>query len=239
VAATSRPLDVVEDFLNNSSGFGKTERMGSRSFVVEAMVTVDDASGAEVPEPARPEAERLDGLVLAVADAVGAFIEAWGFKSIQGRVWTVLAVSARPLAQRELADLLGVSRSLVSLAISELGDYRLVAAVDDSRNAPYVARLDVWPTITSVLRDREWLLIDRARLALRAAVAEADHQLREGRRLPWDVRRLRLLLAMSEFAQATLQAVLALRMPASSDAFRRWLEAGKAGVGKLQRLAGL
>ena len=45
-------------------------------------------------------------------------------------------------------EVLGVSRSLVSLAISELTDYGLVRATSEARNAPWEATWDVWPTIT-------------------------------------------------------------------------------------------
>ena len=36
--------------------------------------------------------EILDRRVLEVCDAIGEFIEYWGFKSIHGRVWAMLAL---------------------------------------------------------------------------------------------------------------------------------------------------
>ena len=50
------------------------------------------------PERAAP-LDRLSQRVLAVADAVGAFIEAWGFKAIHGRIWTLLALRKEPINQ--------------------------------------------------------------------------------------------------------------------------------------------
>src|SRR4051812_41709734 len=47
-----------------------------------------------------------------VCDAVGAFIEYWGFKAIHGRIWALLALRNGPLAQAEIAKTLGVSRAL-------------------------------------------------------------------------------------------------------------------------------
>ena len=185
------------------------------------------------PEPRTDPADRLTQRVVAVCDAVGAYIETWGFRSIHGRVWSLLAMRSAPLAQAEIADILGVSRSLVSLAVSELSTYGLVRAVGDHRGAPIEACLDVWPTITDVIRSREWMLIERARLALEAAIAEVEFRQNEGQTTPYDVRRIRLLLGMADFAQTTLRAILSVRMPASLESFNSWLHRAGSFVGRL------
>lgn len=172
--------------------------------------------------------------VLAVCDAIGAFIEGWGFRSIHGRVWGVLALHTEPLAQSEVAELLGVSRSLVSLAVSELLDLGLVRPTHDGRNAPYQASFDVWPTITDVIRGREWMLIERARLTLESAISEAEYRKEAQLDNPFDVERLELLLSMTELAQTTLRAILAVRMPRSLDSFGRWMKKTRGGIEKLQ-----
>src|SRR5690349_15490510 len=104
----------------------------------------------------------VDRAVGRAASAVGEFIAYWGFKSIHGRLWTLLAVSVEPQSQASLARACGVSRALVSASIDELTSYGLVRAVGEGRNAPYVAVFDVWPTIADVLRSREWMLIEKA-----------------------------------------------------------------------------
>ena len=78
--------------------------------------------------PRRPPVprDRMTLRILGVCDAVGAFIEGWGFRAIHGRVWALLALSRAPMPQTVIAETLGVSRSLVSLAISELMEYGLV-----------------------------------------------------------------------------------------------------------------
>lgn len=177
--------------------------------------------GDDAPTSTAPD--RLTLRILAVADAVGAFIEGWGFKAVHGRAWTILALRREPTSQVELADILGVSRSLISAAVSELTDYGLVRAAGEHRNAPYVARLDVWPTITDVLRRREWMLIERARLALEAAVEELEFAEEGGQRTPYDLGRLRTVLAMTDLAQTVLRAIMSIRVPRSTDAFGRWM----------------
>lgn len=180
--------------------------------------------------------DRLTLRILAVCDAVGAYIEGWGFRSIHGRVWALLAMHDGPMAQTEIAEVLGVSRSLVSLAISELADYGLVRATADARNAPWEATWDVWPTITDVIRSREWMMMERARQALEAAAAEAAFARENGETTRWNERRVRLLLTMTEFAQATLRTVLSIRMPRSLDALGKWLEKSARGVDRLKSL---
>src|SRR5688500_20098297 len=167
-------------------------------------------------------ADRTDSLtqrVLGVCDAVGSFIEGWGFKSIHGRVWALLALSKRPIPQAEIAEMLAVSRSLVSLAVAELTQFGLVRPVNDSRNAPYEASTDVWPTITDVVRSREWMLIERARVALEGLIQEAEFAQESGLETVYDLARMRLLLRMTELAQAALRTLLAIRAPQSFDGF--------------------
>jgi len=174
-------------------------------------------------EVQRVAPDRLTQRVLSVADTVGAFIESWGFKAIHGKVWTILALRRAPTAQTEVAEILGVSRSLVSTAISELVEYGLVRPIGDHRNAPYEARLDVWPTISDVLRRREWMTVERARLAIEAAVEELEFAEEGGERTPYDLGRLRVILTMTELAQTVLKAIIGLRVPRSLEAFRDWM----------------
>lgn len=165
-------------------------------------------------------AEHLERRIVRVCDAIGAFIEYWGFKAIHGRIWTLLVLSRRPLSQTEVARMLGVSRSLVSGAMSELMGFGLVRPVDDSRKAPYLAVVDVWPTISDVLRNREWMLIEGIRQNLDAAIIEAEDA---GDETAWDLDRLNLLLQMTELGQKVLGAIISIRTPRTAERFGRWL----------------
>lgn len=166
---------------------------------------------------------RLDQRVLQVCDAAGAFIEYWGFKAVLGRVWTLLALHREPMSQTELAHALGVSRSLVCGAVAELAQRGLVRPLGTTRNAPYVAVLDVWPTISDVLRSREWMLLESARLALDAAIEEADLARAAGKPVAYEIGRMRLLLAMTDSAQALLRMLIAMRGARPLEAFGGWV----------------
>lgn len=183
------------------------------------------------PEPN----ERLEERVLDVCAAVGAFIESWGFRSIHGRVWTLLALSTRPLSQSEVAERLGVSRSLVHLAVNELADFSLVRPIGPQRNAPYEARMDVWPTITGVLRKREWMLIESARVALEALRIELTNTKGQHPSSMYDGRRVEVLLLMTELAQASLKLLFALHIPNSVEDFAVWLRKARDIVDKLPK----
>ncbi|MCA9561053.1 MAG: MarR family transcriptional regulator [Myxococcales bacterium] len=195
------------------------------------------ASTEEVEAPAAPvAADRQTRRVVQVCDASGRFIEYWGFKAIHGRVWTLVALRAAPLSQTEIATTLGVSRSLVSGAVAELVDYGLLRAVGTHRNAPYEAVMDFWPTIADVLRTREWMLLEGARVALEGAIDEAEYAQATDEPVLYDVERMRLLLALTEVGQSLLRILIGMRMPRGGERFATWLKNASGLVGKLRRL---
>lgn len=189
------------------------------------MANPEHAEPDNQPEPQEPDAglEPLTRRVLDVCDTTGAFIEYWGFKGILGRVWTLLALRAEPLPQTEIAELLGVSRSLISGAIAELQRRGLVRAIGERHHAPYEAVVDVWPSITAVLRSREWMLIEAARLALDAALEEAEVLEQSGATLRYDMRRMRMLLLMTETAQNFLRTLIFMRSKKPVDTLTGWV----------------
>jgi DNA-binding transcriptional regulator GbsR (MarR family) len=182
------------------------------------------------------ENDALTRRVLKVCDGVGQFIEYWGFKAIHGRIWTLLALHAEPMSQSDIARTLHVSRSLVSTAVAELVEYGVLRAVGEHRNAPYKAVLDVWPTITDVLRAREWMLLESTRQSLEAAREEAEDAEARGEQPRFDPSRIRLLLGMTELAQTMLRMLISLRTPRGTEKFSRWLQAAMGFAKKMQRL---
>nr|ADI22044.1 hypothetical protein [uncultured myxobacterium HF0200_05J13] len=183
---------------------------------------------AESEAKADPQHQRLEKRVLRVCDSAGAFIEWWGFRAIHGRVWTLLALKGTPMTQSTVANTLGVSRALVSNAVSELSEFGLVRPVEDHRNSPYEATIDVWPTISDILRTREWMLMESARVALESAIEEAETQVESGHDLTFDLDRMKMLLTMTETAQAFLRTIVGMRIPKPLEGLAGW--AGKAAA---------
>ena len=195
----------------------------------------DDASAD--PRVAAEHAA-LERQVLDACDAVGAFVRWWGFKEIHGRVWTLLALRGAPMSQAEVARLLGVSRSLLSGTMAELATYGLVRQTSEHHKAPFEAVVDVWPIITSVLREREWMLIEQARVSLEAAALAAERLEHRGAEVLWPAQRIRFLLSLTEVAQSFLRVVLHVPLPAAGPELERWMNRAGRVLRGLRSLRG-
>ena len=193
----------------------------SRDVILEqAKATVTKQGSDQTPDGA---AVIINRRVLEVCDSIGDFIEYWGFKGIHGRVWALLALSTDPLAQVQIAQYLGVSRSLVSGVIAELVERGLVRSIDSSRNSPYVALTDFWPTVASVLRSREWMLLETVRQALEGFVVDAERLGGESVEQTYNLRRARSLIKMTETAQSILRLLIGYPTAATADRMTQWL----------------
>ncbi|MDX2093116.1 MAG: hypothetical protein SFX73_35060 [Kofleriaceae bacterium] len=97
------------------------------------------------------------GAVLKVADAVGALIEAWGFKRNMGRMWAVLYLEDHPLNAGELGERLGLSTGAVSMLLTELQEWGAIkkAWVVGERKEHYEAETSIWKMVSRVFRERE------------------------------------------------------------------------------------
>ncbi|HET8734161.1 MAG TPA: ArsR family transcriptional regulator, partial [Anaeromyxobacteraceae bacterium] len=106
------------------------------------------------PAPGSHALQRSD---LAVADAVGALMELWGFRRQLGRIWAVLFLSERPLAAPELCDRLEISTGLLSMSLAELRHWGVVRSVDipGDRKEHFEAETDIWMLVRRVLSERE------------------------------------------------------------------------------------
>ena len=185
---------------------------------------------------------QIDKRVISVCDACGDFIEYWGFKSIHGRVWTYLSISARPLSQTEIAKALDVSRASVCIAISELSEYGLVRPSSHVRHAPYEAVIDVWPVISNVLREREWMLLETARVALEGALNElerAQAEMPDEPRLKnYNFDRIKMLLQMTEWAQSILKLIINAKLPRATERWSTWMSKAMTWSSSLKTLLG-
>lgn len=189
--------------------------------------------------PKRRRSDFTDALTMRVVtacDAVGELVEYWGFKKVQGRVWTFLVLSRQPRHQTEIADTLEISRSLVSLTVTELMERNLVRAVDDKRNAPIEATLDVWPTVSEILRSREWMLLESARVALEDVRAELEWQEPEERE--YDIDHVSRVLSIIEIVQSLLKVVMSVRRPEPAvEQEVGWMQRASNLIGQLRRRA--
>lgn len=171
--------------------------------------------------------------VVTACDAVGSLVEYWGFKKVQGRVWTYLVLASSPRHQIEIAETLGISKALVSSTVAELMERNLVRAVEDKRSAPVEATLDVWPTIAEILRAREWRLLEDARVALEDVRAELEWQPEDERE--FNVEHVSRVISIIEVVQALLRAVMSLRRPEPEVDQLGWISRASRLIGQLRR----
>jgi DNA-binding transcriptional regulator GbsR (MarR family) len=117
----------------------------------------------------------VDPAVLKVADAVGALIEAWGFKRNMGRMWAVLYLEDHPLNATDLGERLGLSTGAVSMLLTELQEWGAIkkAWVVGERKEHYEAETSIWKMVSRVFRERELQWVKTAH----DAFAEAQDEL--------------------------------------------------------------
>jgi DNA-binding transcriptional regulator GbsR (MarR family) len=152
---------------------------------------------------------------LAVADAVGALMELWGFRRQLGRVWAVLFLSERPLCAPDLCDRLQISTGLLSMSLAELRRWGVVRPVEvaGDRKEHYQAETNVWKLVTRVLREREMEAVrgalatfDRALVEIRGALADLDPAVKAQAR--FKARRLEQLVELSRVALNMLRLLV-------------------------------
>ncbi|HET9552035.1 MAG TPA: ArsR family transcriptional regulator [Anaeromyxobacteraceae bacterium] len=178
---------------------------------------------------APPASYALQQADLAVAEAVGALMELWGFKRQLGRVWAVLFLSERPLAAPDLCERLQISTGLLSMSLAELRRWSVVRSVEvpGDRKEHFEAETNVWRLVTRVLREREMAAVrgaldgfERALAEVRAALADVDPAVKAQAR--FKARRLEQLV---ELARAALNVL------------RLLVDSARADVGPLKALS--
>jgi len=110
------------------------------------------------------DSETFDRDLSKLADSVGDFIRYWGFRRIHGQIWTLLFLRNEAVSPTEIAKSLGVSKSLISSALTELEDHKLIMPVEDDvvknkKTKFFKAEQDVVKIIQDILKKRELKLI--------------------------------------------------------------------------------
>jgi hypothetical protein len=79
------------------------------------------------------------------------------------------------------------------------------------------------------------MLLEQARNALEAAIEEAELASAAGERVPYDVGRMRLLLAMTDSAQTFLRMLIGMRLPRAVEAFGGWVTKATSLIQSIRR----
>src|SRR5512138_1337993 len=172
-------------------------------------------AAAPRPVPPAPTSFALARADLAVADAVGAIMELWGFRRQLGRIWAVLFLSDRPLAAPDLCERLHISTGLLSMSLAELRRWGVVRSVEiaGDRKEHFEAETNVWKLVSRVLREREKRAVEAALAAferalddVRAASSDVDPSVKAAAR--FKVKRLERLADLSRAALTVLKLLV-------------------------------
>jgi DNA-binding transcriptional regulator GbsR (MarR family) len=101
----------------------------------------------------------------------------WGVNRSVAQIHALLFISDRPLTAEEIAETLGLARSNVSNSLKELLGWKLIHRVPilGDRRDHFAAQSDIWEMALTIAAGRKQREIDPAEHALRACVAEAEH----------------------------------------------------------------
>lgn len=153
---------------------------------------------------------------------IGNFIEYWGFKNVQGRIWAHLYLSSEPLDAAELMRRLRISKALVSISMKEMLEYQVVLDVGKSERGTtlYKANPDQEAVITNVLRRRERMMLSRISSAFRLL---DKMQERDKKYYRMSVERIQSMGEMIKGAELFLDTVLQLK----TDDGKLWSQLGQ------------
>jgi DNA-binding transcriptional regulator GbsR (MarR family) len=168
-----------------------------------------------------PSSNALRKADLAVADAVGALMELWGFRRQLGRIWGVLFVSDRPLAAPDLCDRLSISTGLLSMSLAELRRWGVVRSVSipGDRKEHFEAETNVWKLVARVLREREKRAVEKALTSFEGALREVQGALSDVNPAVKQLARFKVqrLGVLADFCRAALGMLKVLVDSARAD----------------------
>ncbi len=152
-----------------------------------------------MPQRNTPEIKELTKLV-------GLFIQYWGFKKIHGQIWAYIYLSKEPIDSTTLVKRLGVSKALVSLAIKDLLDYKVIRVSGPGlrRKILLESNPDQISVIVEVLKNRERLMLNRIKEACDKVKSNSNN----GKDIDLNMDRLEEMTEMVSTAQDFLEHLI-------------------------------
>lgn len=100
---------------------------------------------------------KLEPEIEFLTQQVGEFINYWGFKAIEGKIWCLTFISDKPLGPADYIEAFGISKGLVSQCVKRLIEYDVLIEVSEAgkKKQFYKANDDLIGVIKGVLRIRE------------------------------------------------------------------------------------
>lgn len=100
--------------------------------------------------------------LMALAKEVGNFIQYWGFKKIHGQIWTLVFLSQKPLNSTIITKKLNVSKALISLAIKDLLQYKVIEITEKKNKEIYFrSNPNIFSVVQHILETRESKMLEK------------------------------------------------------------------------------
>lgn len=145
--------------------------------------------------------------ITTLAEKIGTFIEYWGFKKIHGQIWLHAYLCEKPIDATTLSKRINVSKALVSLAVKDLLEYKVLEVVGQGNRGKILLKSNpnLNEVIVNVLRLRERQLLSQIMFSFhnvkKICVTEKN-------KMSLCSQKLEELGDMIESAEATLDAVI-------------------------------
>jgi DNA-binding transcriptional regulator GbsR (MarR family) len=173
------------------------------------------AAPAEEAEGAL-EAPVLDEPLRAELGSFEQFFKTFGFKRVHGRVWGLLVLADRPLANREIASELSLAHGTTSTTVNELAEWGAISTEFSSERRCHLhsAVGNALSIVATVFRRREQVAFQQFKQTARRALAYIAE--RHGERDPRCLT-LRSIITTCELAEALMGLVLGAVTSALGD----------------------
>lgn len=142
-----------------------------------------------------------------LADAIGVFIDAWGFKRNQGRLWAILFVRGASMSSIELQRHLNMSKGGISILTRELEAWGVIIRMRPVGEPlwHFEAERDLMAMIARVLRQREAGILRQ----VREGIAEARALARDDQNAtPAEFKRLDNMFRIADMVEKSLKIFL-------------------------------
>jgi DNA-binding transcriptional regulator GbsR (MarR family) len=135
---------------------------------------------------------------------VGSFVEYFGFKQVEGRIWTHTLLAKRDLCARDYMHRTGISKGLVSISIARLLEYKVLSVSrEEGKTQYYQVNMDITSVIKDVLRNRERKILSEiySSLMLLSNISESEKR-------NIDLKRLKYLKGLVNNAKIVLDTLI-------------------------------
>lgn len=128
---------------------------------------------------------------IAFSEIIGDLVEQWGFKRHLGRIWSLIFLRPDPVSPTEIQEELSLSAGTVSSALAELQTWGVVKRIRIAadRNFYYEADLQIWRSVSNVLRTRELRILEEASAGLAGLGTSLEK--RSGENTAFQIKRLK------------------------------------------------